>query len=306
MRKRAQPEMAVSCKRKDVLRLSLADYQQWAEPITTGFERAAQFLFEQHIFDARDVPYTSQLVPLAAMFVALGDRANMHEARARMARWYWCGVFGELYGGSVETRFAKDLPDMVDWVNGGAEPTTVIDANFAPVRLLTMRTRNSAAYKGISALLMREGARDFRSGVSIDAQLYTEDAVDIHHIFPRDYCARLGVDSAHTDSVVNKTPLSARTNRIIGGRAPSDYLAILASSISADTLEAILRSHAIEPATLRANAFEAFFTARSDALLDRIGQAMGKPVVRDAASNSPETIAGLHLEEDDTDLDEIA
>jgi hypothetical protein len=196
-RKRAQPEMAVSCKRKDVLRLSLADYQQWAEPITTGFERAAQFLFEQNIFDARDVPYTSQLVPLAAMFVVLGDRANMHEVRARMARWYWCGVFGELYGGATETRFAKDLPDLIDWVNGGGEPTTVIDANFQPVRLLTMRTRNSAAYKGVSALLMKEGARDFRSGISIGAHLYTDDAIDIHHIFPRVWCSGHEVDSAH-------------------------------------------------------------------------------------------------------------
>jgi hypothetical protein len=106
--------------------------------------------------------------------------------------------------------------------------------------------------------------------------------------------------------VVNKTPLSARTNRIIGGKAPSDYLAILASSASVDTMDAILRSHAIDPAALRANAFDAFFTARSDALLDRIGQAMGKPVVRDAASTSPEVIAGLRLEDDDTDLEETA
>ena len=36
---------------------------------------------------------------------------------------------------------------------GYALPTTVRDSNFNPHRLLTLRTRNSAAYKGIYALL---------------------------------------------------------------------------------------------------------------------------------------------------------
>jgi hypothetical protein len=32
---------------------------------------------------------------------------------AKLIRWYWCGIFGELYGGAIETRFAKDLPQEV-------------------------------------------------------------------------------------------------------------------------------------------------------------------------------------------------
>ena len=36
---------------------------------------------------------------------------------------------------------------------GAPLPTTVRDSNFNPHRLLTLRTRNSAAYKGIYALL---------------------------------------------------------------------------------------------------------------------------------------------------------
>ena len=40
---------------------------------------------------------------------------------------------------------------------------TIQDANFQANRLLTPRTRNSAAYKGIHPLLMRDGSRDFRT-----------------------------------------------------------------------------------------------------------------------------------------------
>ena len=67
----------------------------------------------------------------------------------------------ELYGAATETRFARDLPEVVSWIrDGGPEPLTVYDAAFAPSRLLTLRNRNSAAYKSVYALLLCEGDRD--------------------------------------------------------------------------------------------------------------------------------------------------
>ena len=50
---------------------------------------------------------------------------------------------------------------------------------------------------------------------------------NIHHIFPRDWCKKHGIKPAVYDSIINKTPLSYKTNRIIGGSAPSEYLAKL-------------------------------------------------------------------------------
>src|SRR5262249_20133334 len=125
-------------------------------------------LHAQRIYDAPDLPYRTQLVPLAAILAVLGDRANNDGIRSNLAQWYWCGVFGELYGGAIETRFARDLPEALSWVDGGPTPSTIQDANFVPDRLLTLRTRNSAAYKGLAALLLRDGGLDFRSGTPID------------------------------------------------------------------------------------------------------------------------------------------
>lgn len=80
-------------------------------------------------------------------------------------------MLGELCGGAAESRFARDLPEVVAWVKEGAgEPITVQEANFQPDRLLTLRTRNSSAYKGIYVLLMRDGCRDLRTGEPIEAQ----------------------------------------------------------------------------------------------------------------------------------------
>jgi hypothetical protein len=62
---------AVSAKRREMLRLPLADYQQWAGPVTAALPKLVRFLHAEHIFRARDLPYTTQLVPLAAIILAL-------------------------------------------------------------------------------------------------------------------------------------------------------------------------------------------------------------------------------------------
>jgi hypothetical protein len=145
-----------------------------------------------------------------------------------------------------------------------------------------MRMRLSAAYKGVNALLMKEGAEDFRSGQKFDHTVFFGENVDIHHIFPQDWCKKQGIKPAVYDSIINKTPLSFRTNRIIGGVAPSEYLAKLESgdkntpSIDPERLDGYLASHLIDPALLRSDAFEAFMVDRQKRLLTLIEQATGK------------------------------
>lgn len=70
----------------------------------------------------------------------------------------------------------------------GKIPATIQDANFSPLRLLTLQSRLSAAYKGLMALLMKKGGCDFVNGDPVDIQTYFDQAIDIHHIFPKAYC----------------------------------------------------------------------------------------------------------------------
>ena len=129
-----------------------------------------------------------------------------------------------MYGGANETRYATDVTGMMDWINGGEEPDTIQRAYFQPTRLLTLQTRLSAAYKGIMALILKTGCLDFISGSAMDFTVFLDESTDIHHIFPRAYCESVGLPRSRWNSIVNKTPLFARTNRIIGGSAPSEYL----------------------------------------------------------------------------------
>ena len=211
----------VSCKRKDILRLDLDEYQTWADAAEEGFDWAATFLAQEGIFTAADVPYRTQLVPLAAIRATIGNEIDNLGIFDRIRQWYWCGVLGELYGGAIVTRFARDLEQVVDWVtNGGPPPGTVGAASFNASRLLTLRTRNSAAYKGIYALLMRDGCLDWQKHKPISLASFFDYRIDIHHIFPKAWCDndKHDVDVARRESIINKTAISFDTNRSIGGR----------------------------------------------------------------------------------------
>ena len=275
----------VSCKRKEILRLTLDEYRQWADAAAEGFDWAATFLAQEGIFTAGDVPYRTQLVPLAAIRATLGDDIENHGTIARIRQWYWSGVLGELYGGAIETRFARDLEQVVDWVQSdGPAPGTVSAASFNSSRLLTLRTRNSAAYKGLYALLMRNGCLDWQKHKTISLASFFDYSIDIHHIFPKSWCNQNDdVDDAQRESIVNKTAISYDTNRRIGGRAPSLYLPILEqrAGVSADQLDQIVATHAINTAALRADDFDRFFEDRKRQLLAIISKAMGKPAIVD-------------------------
>ncbi|CAN7438002.1 DUF262 domain-containing protein [Peribacillus frigoritolerans] len=280
-RRKQKLSSAVSCKRRDILKLTLDDYVTWGDKAVQGFIEAAKFLQEQNIFSSRDLPYGSQLIPLSAIFVELGNQAHNLNVRNKIARWYWSGVLGELYGGGSETKFARDLPEVIEWINGGVEPSTIRDANFAAERLYSLRTRNSAAYKGLHVLLMKSGGKDFISGVSINIQTYYGDGIDIHHIFPRAYCERNNIDKKMYDSIVNKTPLSYKTNRIIGGNAPSIYLDKIQNQrqLTENELNDILRTHLIDIDSIRHDDFDKFFETRKTQLIQIIESVMGKKVI---------------------------
>ena len=156
---------------------------------------------------------------------------------------------------------------------------------------------------GIHVLLMgyELGCRDFITGKTTGVMTFFNDKIDVHHIFPRAWCKRNGIPDSVFNSIVNKAPLSAATNRFIGGDAPSLYLKRIERrySMSSEALDAILRTHLIEPEHLRNDDFEAFFNARIEALSDIVSKAMGKPVVKDQGTNEDERDAEEPAEDDE-------
>ena len=295
---------AVTGNRQALLRLPLEAYKKYEKKVEDGFFRAAKFLHMLHIYRIFDLPYQSQIVPLAAILSDIGNDWQHESNRAKLIQWYWNGVFGELYGSAVETRIAKDFMEVPIWLRGGAEPSTISDTMFRAARLKTMRMRLSAAYKGVNALLMKEGAQDFRSGQRFDHTVFFGEDVDIHHIFPQAWCKKNGISPKIYDSIINKTPLSSLTNKIVGGNAPSTYLSKLEKGnrgsgtppIDPLNLDAYLSSHLINPNLLRTDDFEKFMADRQKSLIGLIEKATGKTPYQ-----GNEVEEGVDMEEDEAE-----
>lgn len=281
--KMSKGAIPVSCKKKDVLALQLEDYKKYADALTRGFEEAEKILEEERIFSYRDVPYTTQLIPLAVLCTILADdnRIKTTTVKNKIKKWYWCIVFGEQYGSALETKYANDVQDVMNWIeNNSAVPRSVAGAFFNPTRLLTLQSRQSAAYKGIMALILQHHAKDFISGREMDFAVYKAENIDIHHIFPKDFCQKCGYPRQKWNSVINKTPITYSANREIGGSAPSKYLLKIEEKgkVSSSELNGYLQTHWIDIDAIRSDAFDEYFIARAKTLLDKISDAMGKTI----------------------------
>ena len=298
---------AISAKRKEMLNLPLSDYKNYRDKIVSGFIKASKILVENHIFNSRDIPYSTQLVPMAAILANLGNDIDNMGNKSKLMRWFWCGVFGELYGSANETRYALDMVQVIDWITtNGPEPKTIYDANFSPSRLHTLRTRNSAAYKGVYAILMDENTKDWLSATKIDFSTYFSESIDIHHIFPVAWCNKNNVPRSDFDCIINKTPLSGRTNRIVSGDAPSKYLNRLKKNAgtSDEEFNIILKSHVVNPDFMYNDDFYGFLADRKQRILTKIEDAMGKKIAREQEDQEEGVFVDIR-EEESGNIDEL-
>ena len=97
-----------------------------------------------------------------------------------------------------------------------------------------------------------------------------------------------GIGKDQYDSILNKTPISYKANRKVGGEAPSRYLPEIQRekhvALNDTEMDELLGSHALAPELLRKDAFDEFVEDRRGRLTRLVEVAMGKPVV-----HAPET-----------------
>lgn len=274
--------------RGDILNISLDEYLGHAAELTDAFVAAAEFLAERRILAVDQVPYAAQIVPLATILARLAEDPEVlerQEAKDRLNRWFWSGVFGELYGAHAPSiRAGLDVTQVTPWVRGETDevPRTVTDATFAESRLLTA-TAESGVYRGLYALLMARGALDWRTGKPFTRETIGELLPRFHTVFPREFCLAAGADEQLADSVLNRTPMGRRTDVVMENNEPKRYLPRLQSKSLMDDAEfdAMLQGHEIRPADLLRSDWEGFIDYRRERFVGIIEYALDKAVVRD-------------------------
>lgn len=296
----------VSCNRETLLALPLEAYTHLADDIEAGFGEAASFLHEHKIISNDDIPYAPLLVGLAATFAILvrSGRVVSIGDKDKITQWFWTVTLGEAFGAATDTVLARHVPELVKWIQDpNPAPTFLNEIVFQQDRLKSLKSRRSAAYKAIHVLLMgyNLGCKDFVTGKSTSVMTFFNDKINIHHIFPRAWCKKHNIPADKFDSIINKTPLSSQSNKFLRGDAPSAYLRRVKKeyNLAPEALDAILKTHLIEPKHLHCDDFDAFFDARMKALSRIISNAMGKPVVMDVGNNETERDLEDHSEYDE-------
>lgn len=279
---RADKKNIVSCKGEDILKLSYADYVKYKADVIDGFIEAGKFLEEEGLTTKKYLPYKSQLVPMAALFAELKLSGKDNAAsRNKIRQWYWCAVFSESYKDGSGSRFAKDMAQVMKWIDKREEPKIIRDTQIGAVRLMSVNSTRSAAYKGMIAIILKNGARDFLAGRNIGTSANYAENIEIHHIFPKKYCEARGFSKAQYDNIANKTLILKKTNQTIGGDPPSIYLKKIErkTGLSSAEVDEILEQHFIDAALCRADDFDAFIAARADKIFDVIEELTGRKVV---------------------------
>jgi hypothetical protein len=182
------------------------------------------------------------------VFAALQDHAGTVApemrlgAQKKMHLWYWSSVFTNRYSGSVESTAARDFMDVQAWMDESAEAPGLLEEFRTRFRTLDLRRevrKGSSVYNGIFNLFVMEGARDWITG-----QRPRYDDLDDHHIVPKDWGKAQTHLGGGIDTILNRTPLSADTNRnVIRNRLPNVYLPELIAKNGEPTMRAILASH---------------------------------------------------------------
>jgi len=269
---------APSCKRGDILELEIHQVRGGWDSVVRGLATALQILRDDcGVIVPRWLPYTTMLVPAAAT-LAVADTAkgpDVAAARNKFKRWFWCAVFKQAYEKAPNTQAVADFTELKRWLGGGHPPECVSQFSFDVSTLRHVTPRQRGVYRGVIALILRHGARDFHTADRITSRMITEEKIDDHHVFPQGYLQETSpdIDGTLRDCVLNRTLIDKATDIRIGKRSPSDYLGEIRETVGEDHLTAILKSHLLPSGTgspLFANDFSTFLQAREQQLEEQI------------------------------------
>ena len=267
--------------RKEILVKNVTEFEnRWLEEVE-ALERAIKLLRhpqEYGSISSAYLPYISIFPAFAALQSAAKaiPATSQLDAQRKIRHWYWASVFTNRYSGSVESTTSRDYLDVKAWFKDDtAAPALIAEfrERFKTLELRRESKRGSSVYNGIFNLLVLRGARDWMTGA-----VPQFGDLDDHHIVPKSWGKKNALGSMF-DSILNRTPLTADTNRnVISDRLPNEYLPELISANGETTVRAILESHFISPTAfdiLRRDPFgpddfEAFLTERQRTLQDAI------------------------------------
>ncbi|MEV8588023.1 DUF262 domain-containing protein [Streptomyces sp. NPDC051180] len=265
-----------SAQRSDVLDLKPEELELYWERVAQGTAKALTFLRDEcGVLAPKWLPYSMIIVPLAAAWHDVDGKngAESGAALQKIRRFFWCSVFSRNYDQGGNSQAGRDFADLTSWLAGKPTPPEAVeDFSFPEETLDTARTNLQALYKGVMALTLSVGARDFHSGSILTPEKILQESVDAHHVFPKKYLEEVSA-TATSELILNRALIDKRSNQSIGSRAPSLYIATMKEAMGEEEISGILQSHLLpvgESSFLMANDYGQFLNERKALVLAEI------------------------------------
>lgn len=252
----------------------------WTRTIA-GMKDGSQYLSNIGAPSAKTVPYDAIIPTLCAAMADTEVPSSPPKAMVResqISRWVLQTAFSLRYTEGTDQKREEDFPLIVKYFSEGKVPEFLDNSLVWQSSLMPKISNSGARYKALLVMLNRRNPSDFinrtkKLGIDVIGTASTE----IHHVFPRGYFKKLGLDPNVADKAFNMTFLSRESNNFISDRAPSEYIKALESlylvdlksdpdSIRVIILE-LLKPHFIDEKAYEAmlkDDFESFLIARAE------------------------------------------
>jgi|GEM_PF-2554280 len=210
------------------------------------------------------IPQHSMLLPIAdALFGRTKPIAKT--SRVKLGRWFWAACFQRLYARGANTRAVMDAHLLRQWLaRGGATPELVDEFSITDDAFSTVDDGNDLAVAATVCLLNTLEARDWATQSSkrgkgrklVDTPESTNLA--IHHVFPLEFLAsRVRRPKSAAEVPANQVLIDSGLNGSIRNSPPGSVMK------NAKVVVSAMKSHLIDPATMRADNYDSFVKQRS-------------------------------------------
>lgn len=176
------------------------------------------------------------------LYLLLKEKQFQPEKMEKIVRqWFILSILTQRYSSSPESQFDSDVRrfNEVDNIEEYVKNTisgSLSDAFWDNILIDKLDTAgtNSPYWKLYMASLIKGGAKGFLStGIRVE-DLHKERG-DIHHIFPKDYLVKSGInDKRRYNQIANYVLMQSEVNIQVGNKAPKDYFSILQQQIDSN------------------------------------------------------------------------
>lgn len=216
------------------------------DKVRSGIKGAIEFLKDQLKVHSLDwLPYPSMIVSLSSFFAT--DRVSgmpyNDNQRKQLVRWFWKSNFSRRYNSAIQDRHKQDISLMKELVLNDsasiAEFACSIESQYFSDSAFNVGTVNT---KTFVLMLANNDPKSFISGgnVRLGDVLKTVNRNEFHHIFPKKYLERLGINKKRINCVANFCFINNADNQKIKDKDPNVYKALLPSSSINQILESAI------------------------------------------------------------------